>query len=505
MKNTLPPPMKMLKCERGMAFVATISLLIVLTLLITVSTQWSAKDIRRSAEYTKSRESFYVAESGVQRALDFFNYDGAGFCPGAVDNGFDDEIDGTNWPAAEFQNIAYGDGVYNVTLSDNTDGDTTKDTDFTVVLTSTGTKRGVTTAIEALLYRPLYKIDEAFVTKEKLTAVGGFLIDGTNGTVHSDDVFDQNGKSGSTSKSTAVVDCQGVTCPPDWQAEEKHPPFLSQAQMNDLHNFADFILYGDRPAEGNYDVYNTKVKTIGILIGGVRKDVQEFTWNSGGGSKGPCLREVGNTTAITEANCTGTGPLAALTNTYHASLFEPLEVFQNGKYEGWKITSGTLPDGMYYVEGDFTALAGGTSAQSWKATLVSDGNLQLSANAYLENYTAGSYDEGYRELVLVSGRDLETLGTAKTTDISGGIIVRDQINMSGNIHLFGYVIAAGMSPSPKSADPAGLFSQNFIGGNMQITYDGSAGFDLPACKVKILSWRESPGGSAFDSGSGIWQ
>ena len=74
------PDSKTFKCsvlanEKGMAFVTTILLLLVLGLLVTVSTQWSAMDIKRTANYTKTREAFFIADAGLQEYVPTVDYE----------------------------------------------------------------------------------------------------------------------------------------------------------------------------------------------------------------------------------------------------------------------------------------------------------------------------------------------------------------------------------------------------------------------------------------------
>ena len=143
------------KNENGFVLATVILLLLVLATLIFTSTQWSATDIKRTADYTKTRDAFYTAEAGLQKAFNYMNYDATtGSCPGAAGDGFDAEIDGSNWPAGTFTDIDFNDGTYTVTAVDNNDdGNQSTDLDHTIVLTSVGTKKNVEATIEAVAFR----------------------------------------------------------------------------------------------------------------------------------------------------------------------------------------------------------------------------------------------------------------------------------------------------------------------------------------------------------------
>ena len=92
-KNKKRPGSKYLTNESGFALGVTLMLLMVFALLIVGSTRMASQDITRTRTYKHDREAFYIAEAGIQRAVNFFNYDGAGNSPGASANGFDDELD----------------------------------------------------------------------------------------------------------------------------------------------------------------------------------------------------------------------------------------------------------------------------------------------------------------------------------------------------------------------------------------------------------------------------
>ena len=70
--------------ERGVILVTVVLLLLILGLLIFTATQWAQMDIKRTKDYTKTREAFYIAETGIQRALNFLNFDASGDPPGAA-------------------------------------------------------------------------------------------------------------------------------------------------------------------------------------------------------------------------------------------------------------------------------------------------------------------------------------------------------------------------------------------------------------------------------------
>ena len=73
--NNRENPAAVVANERGVILVTVIMLLLILGLLIFTATQWAQMDIKRTKDYTKTREAFYIAETGLQRALNFLNFD----------------------------------------------------------------------------------------------------------------------------------------------------------------------------------------------------------------------------------------------------------------------------------------------------------------------------------------------------------------------------------------------------------------------------------------------
>ena len=112
--------------QKGIALIAGLVFLTILSLLIIAAIRWASDDITRTKNYVETRQATYIAEAGIQKALNYFNYDSSGNSPGEVSNGFDDElVGGSDWPTATFSNIALGSdgGTYTVTIDDNAEGD----------------------------------------------------------------------------------------------------------------------------------------------------------------------------------------------------------------------------------------------------------------------------------------------------------------------------------------------------------------------------------------------
>ena len=231
--------------QKGIALVAGLALMVVLTVLSLVAIKYASVDIKRTKDYTKTRQAVHIAEAGIHRALNYFNYDASGDSPGEANNGFDDElVGGADWPTGTFTSIGLGSGggTYSVTIADNADGTaTTTDADNTVVLTSTGTISGVTATLEAYIYRPQFKSEYALLSEGDIDINGNSTtITGTSGAVHSNSDVTQTGNPTVDEGASATGSCGGSDCTAG--ASEEFVPVL---EPTDFLQYADYVFRAD--------------------------------------------------------------------------------------------------------------------------------------------------------------------------------------------------------------------------------------------------------------------
>jgi len=479
---------KPLENERGLAFVTTILLLIVLTLMVAVSSKWSAQDIRRTANYTKTRAAFYVADSGIQKAINLLNIAKAGGA-GLAEAGFDaalasglNQSFGADWPAAEFQNQCpfpggAGDGCYDVFISDNDDGDgdMSDDIDDTVILTAVATKDGFTSTIEAVVFQGSYKSEGALVTEKDLTTSGSFDITGSKGDVHSNDDLTING-SGHTISGTAdsTGACSGTSCGgsfvPRWD--------LPVIDPTDFKEYANLIF----KTNGEI-VHMDPVSSINTVQSPI-KTYEKFTDSFGT----TCWREKGMA-----------GDCATTWN----ALNQPCgggfcigDISQTGNNE-WRINGTSVPQNvMIYVEMQSATIGGRIKINGvpspWTASVISTGYIDVTAGGVMQNYMDPNQSEGIQNILFIAGTDLKTkggfdIGTA-ASPTQGFFAVRDQIDLGGNVFLKGWVNATDVEVSP-SSQTDGLIDANKVSGDMHLDYDGLIETPFPG-PVRILTWRE---------------
>ena len=423
--------------HKGIALVAGLALMVVLTVLSFVAIQYASVDIKRTKDYTKTRQAVHIAEAGIHRALNYFNYDASGNSPGEVSNGFDDElVGGADWPSATFTNISLGSGggTYTVTIADNADGTaTTTDADNSVILTSTGTISGVTATLEAVIYRPLFKSQYAILSDGDVKVAGNSTsISGTNGAIHTNSDFTQSGSGTISGGVTASGECDESTCTAENVAEE----FVPVIEPSDYEQYADYIFNADGT------VYQQ------------------------GSTTDLCLKSGGGT-------CT-----AAFLGAFKFNS------------SGWSISGETigtnLPDQVnLYFKDDFTATSIGSSGNPWTATVVTEKSIAWTGNAYVNNYKDSSDSVDIQNLFLVAGNDIKVSSMEQNT--TGLIAAKDQVSLGGGATLEGYIIANDLTGDDNTVNSRITDAS----GGVTLVYNGDIVAPVLSNKVSLLSWQET--------------
>ncbi len=428
---------KWLRKEAGVALPITLLILVVMGALAIVATQWSSQDVKRTERYYKTREAFYIAEAGVQQAIDLMNYDSSGNSPGAeiAAGGFDEVLDDfISNNSAKLTNVSFANGTYNVTVADNddNDGDTTDDNDNTLVITSVGSKGDFTVTLEAIVTRRLFKGNNAITTEGDLGGNGSFTVGGTNGSIHSNsEVTISGGSATITQGATATGSCTGTGCVAGGVAPEDIPI----VEPSDYLSYADYILKSDGTIQ--------EVSTGNIYT---------FT-NPGGGHW--------------STSTTGDGD----------ALFSGLKL-QSGT---WKASNSSIADGMFYVEGDFSTTG---CPAGWQTTIIAEGYINFGGNADVANYKDASDTADIQNLFLVAGTDIEFSGNPSNT-IQGMMAAKEQLSISGSVILEGFLVAADVDTSEN------LVTGNTISGSLTVTYNGDLVSPFLSNKVKVIAWQET--------------
>ncbi len=449
------------KNENGMALVTTISLLLVLGLLVAVTSQWSAQDVYRTAEYKRTRGAFYVAEAGLQDAINHMNYDASGDSPGAAANNFQSAL--TAWPTEFTNGVPFEGETYTVAITDNQNDDAANDpavdADQTVIAMATGTYKGKSATIEAVLHLPRYVNNGAVVVEDSITANGSGDITGAGATIHSNDSVVLGGSLDVDFGATAVNTCNpgstGIPC----NSSDEFKKDLVVFEPSSFKGYADYVFKSD---------------------GTILKP-----------STGEVYRKNGADWKVDLNPATPAGPYGATEPELAAFSY-----FSGGLNPGWQVPgsnlpydaglgNGDLPNNKFlYFEESFIANGQtGSAGRPWATTIISEKNLWFNGNAYLLNCTTCGPDEAVRNLFLVAGHDI--LSQTFELDISGIIVAKEHIWLGGDALLTGYVQANNITPFQSS-----LVTDNKLSGNFSVHYDTVLAAPVTEDKVRVLTWRE---------------
>lgn len=412
--------------ESGFTLATVLILIMVLALLFITGTQWASQDISRTDKYRKSKESFNIAEAGIQQAVNFFDYDGTGGSPGAAGNGFDDELVGTTWPVG-FASTALGGGTYSVSIADNDDNDsnTNDDIDNTVIVTSIGTINNYSTQIEAVITRTLYDPEYAIIVEGDFKATGNTQVLG--GDVHTNSDFTQTGTPIIPGDITASGLCTGSLCTAAGIPKE-HIPWVEPSSVKGA---ADYIFNAD----GTID----RKLADGTLQTGVEGE------------------------AIF-SNFTLTGTVWEIDNSAVVGMNIPNQA--------------TL-----YFEGGFSGKTVGDATTPWEIAIIVETDIKWTTNAFIENWKDPSLPPDMQSLFLIAGNDINI--NSLNQDTTGLISAKDQFSIGGTATLTGYIIGGSLTTSSNIANG----TESDIHGGVKITFDPSLVPPIFSNKVTILSWQ----------------
>lgn len=449
-----------IKNEQGMALVTSVLLLLVLGLLVTFSSQWSALDIKRTADYKKSRGAFYVAEAGLQDAINHLNYDAAGNSPGAAKNNFQTALNG-NWPVEFTNGISYNGETYTVAIQDNQNdepaNDPAVDGDQTVIAMATGTFKDRTATIEAVLHLPRYINDGAVVVEDSITANGSGDIEGIASSLHSNDSVNLGGSVDIDGGATAVNTCNAGSTSNACNAGDGFYKELPVFEPALFKSYADYLF--------------TATGTI------VDQNTGDIYVKSG---------------ASWKLDPPGPGPLGAANPELNGFSFTTAGLNpgwglagSNLPYDAVSNPSGDIPNNKFlYFEDNFIVNGQlGSAAFPWTVTLVAEKDLWFTGSTYILNCTTCGPDETVQNLFLVAGQDINS--QTFELDLTGIIVAKEHIWLGGNVQLLGYVQANNVKPFQSS-----LVTGNKLSGGFSVTYDTELAAPVTENKVRVLTWRE---------------
>ncbi|MGE0039570.1 MAG: hypothetical protein AB7H88_14380 [Vicinamibacterales bacterium] len=439
--------------ERGMALVATLLLLLVVSGLVAGLTMSGNVEVamgRNEVQYAGARAA---AEAGLNRAIEIMlaNAGSANLLAGQdglvntadpadavnADNGrLDYLMTGSSpWPVGSSTQYSYDVQILDdddpslysaaLTAADLTamgeDGVALTDTNSRLLLRSTGWgPDGTRVQLDTML---IPQSMPAILVNGSLSITGNPTVDGAQGSVHANQDLsitgnstDISGNATSTGTYTAKVGWS-----PDGYAGGGYPAIpVPAVAASDYLGIADFVL-----------------------------------------SAGATITDTSTGTVVCDASSDGNACKA----TYGWE-------FQSG---AWRIGGNSAATGTFYVETDVT-IAGspGSASSPLSMSIISEGSIDISGNPNLTPENA----EG---ILFVTDGDLEMGGNlTQPLIVEGRILVHEQLSISGNPTLAGQII---VEDSPTVAT---LVTSNTISGNPSVTYNGT----LTALSYTVSGWRE---------------
>ena len=467
---------KTLANERGVVLV--ISLLIIALLIgagaaAIVSVQ---TDLRSSGNLNAGNRAFYIAEAGVNHARqELQKRDGT--------MNFDRAMQ-TSTGAVIVSNPSFNGGTYKVTRL----GSATNPVRIRVLAAGTAPNNAVS-EIEAWFRKDGGRPPKAIVTAGDLKISGSPKLIGACGGAHSNDDMQVLG-------SPAVQMADGLTSAnvnggggiiPEGMSITGTPcvgsPACSSApDQRPAENKLDTVEKREAYEAGHSSVQPYDVPRINPA------DYAPHVASLGEGGKGYVLHDDGTVTTGPGISCEASGLCAGGTAV-------PVPQGWSFSVGTWTVAGTTAADGVFYSEGKVD-ISGNTGSPSlpWQATLIARDSIRISGDIYLRPYPSAS--ETLQNHLLVTGNDLEISGNMTANYAGGGILVHQQIKISKDPQIAGFIVVGDGHPTwagDSFADSGLGIGLNEISGNPVIDYSCQFGCLGPGCPlplITVVGWKQ---------------
>ena len=487
--------------ESGAALVASILFAATVSVLAVVAFQWASGDIKRTGRYVLTREAFYIAEAGLQKSLNFLNYNSDGEYPGDAGQGFT-EVLGTfvSDHSSELESFSFGGGTYTVSVADNddNDGDLTVDVDNTILLNATGTKDSSSVTIQAILLHGIFGAKHAITTEDDLQINGNPNVQGTSGSIHSNS--DITGNSNDVEQGTTAA---GVCDSPCVEGAAKE--VLPVAEPADFKTYANFVLTSEGTItdadDSAVDISENKLDNwsytdtgsfTGWVLNGCSADGMFFAETSIKltGNVDKCSEDSADSSDKDKDKDSDSSDKDKDKDADSGDKDKDSDSSDKDKDKDADSGDKDKDSDSSDKDKDKDADSGdkdkdsdsASSGDALKLTLIAEEDIIISGNPNIENYKNDSHPEEIQNLLFVSGLDLD-FGGNLTQSVQGVVIAKEQISLTGSVSLSGYIIASDVT---SSGDTVG---SNSVSGNFEVTYNGLKNPFLND-QVTLLSWKE---------------
>lgn len=464
--------------ESGIILVAALVMLVSLTAIGTFAIHMTTVNQNIAATLKASKQAFYLAEAGLQHARLFLTQN-------------QNSWNNATATATNLNLIAPPPlstlGTYNVTIQDVGGG-------ARRVRSTGNTGSNATAVIEAQSTLQPGRPRRALVTGGDLKLNGNPNIMGLCGGAHSNDDMQISGNPGIQMDQglTASNLPGGVGSLPEGM-DISGNPCVGSSNCNLPSGQQPAANQIDTNAEKNaYEAANSSAapETIPKINPAEYAPLVAALGETGPAGPGYILHDdcTVTTGATCETNglCTGGAPVAAIPAGWSCSG------------STWKVAGGgTAADGVFYAEGKVEVSGNpGSAAIPWQVTIIARDDIKIAGNPVLQPYPTTS--TGLQNTLLVTGNDLEISGNPDADNAVGAILVHQQVKISGNPEIKGFIISGDGQPTwtgdpfPPSVASSGV-TLNEISGSVNITYQCDIGCSGPGCPpptIVLLTWRE---------------
>lgn len=431
----------------------------------------SRTGIKTSNNFKSGTQAFYIAEAGLQAAISELD-DRNGT------NDFDSVSLSLNTPWTLFNATSFGNGTYTVDLT------LTSSSPRVIDVSSTGNStNGSRRVIRASLEQTTAPPDKGLNSNNQITfpVTGNLDLTGSCGGMHSNGDLIMNGNPSAELPggytSSGIMDIVGNPCIGSDQCDENPRP---DAYV--LSDEADKTVYeGDYSGQPQVPISAVNPALMAPLVAALGASGNGYILHSDG-------------TVTNGGSCDAYGLCSGGSGVSIPQGWE----YQSGT---WKVTGTTAANGVYYVETNVVVQSSpGDSSTPWQATIIARDSIDWSGSPSIKPYPTS--DTELQGLMIVTGNDLKISGGVSLEGQGGAILVHQQLILSGNITIDGYVFAGDGLPTwtedPFSNSSSGtdLGGSHSMSGNPTIHYDcnqvtcNNEACGVPKVTVTAGSWTE---------------
>ncbi|MEE8074920.1 MAG: pilus assembly PilX N-terminal domain-containing protein [Candidatus Binatia bacterium] len=453
--------------EKGIIMSVVLIVMGVLAVIGTAAVIGSRAEIKTSINFSSGTQAFYIAEAGLQNAIHEL-----------------DDSDGTNdfasvsLPLTLYNATSFGHGTYTVDLSLNSSSPRLID------VTSAGTApNGSSRTVSARLEQAIAPPTKAILSNNQIAfpVTGNLDITGTCGGMHANGDLTINGNPSAELAggftSSGYMNIAGNPCIGSDQCDENPRP---EAYV--LSEEADKTIY-ENDYSGQPQVALSKIDPA---------EVAPRVAALGAAGYGYILHDDG--TVEVGGSCDSSGLCSGGTGVSIPDGW----THQNGT---WKLSGQTAADGVFYVETDVIIQSSpGTESTPWLGTIIARDSIKWSGSPVIKPYPTS--DAQLLGIMLMTGNDLKISGNVSLDGQGGAILVHQQLILSGNITIDGYILAGDGTPT-WTGDPFPIGSSgtdyggtHSMSGNPTINYNcnqvvcNNSACGLPSVKIAAGSWTE---------------